>query len=281
MTDHSGERQPPSEEHAAAFGTTYELADGRLARIVDRTGHVWATLTWNGDQLARLEVPGAVVDGAVISDPLLGGAHAITSGDHTTTMTALDWLRPAEIPTVGAPGRLAPGAGGAILNVIALLAARAKIPALRYAGRYPTTALFHALARSFRTAAFEDAFTASLTDRLAARVLPPIPIDFSPAPFERLAHPHGFVELRGSLERAVLDRTSYERAGSPARLTDDRADLWFGDRLYAHVATFAPDGALLEGPHPIPRCTSDVIGQEFPAALAGALAELVADAVPA
>ncbi|MBA3819999.1 MAG: hypothetical protein H0X17_13980, partial [Deltaproteobacteria bacterium] len=219
MTEHSDESPPRREELAAAFGTTHELADGRLARIVDRTGHVWATLTWDGDRLARLEVPGASVDGTVISDPLLGGAHEITSGDHTTTMTALDWLHPAEIPTVGAPGRLVAGAGGAILNVIALLAARAGIPALRYAGRYPTTALFRTLARSFRTAAFEDTFTGSLTDRLAARVLPPIPIDFVPAPFERLAHPHGFVELRDSLERAVIDRTSYERAGSPARLT--------------------------------------------------------------
>jgi len=79
----------------------------------------------------------------------------------------------------------------------------------------------------------------------------------------------------------VIDRVSYEPGGSPARLVDNRAELWFGDAVYAHVATFAADGALVDGPHPIPRCTSSVIGEPFPAELAAALAELVADAVPA
>src|SRR6185369_8290223 len=56
---------------------------------------------------------------------------------------------------------------------------------------------------------------------------------------------------------------------------------WFGDAPWAHVATFASDGGLVDGPHPLPASTSDVLGVAFPPALAGALAELVADAVPA
>lgn len=269
----------------APYGTTYERDhDGRLARVIDRAGYVWATLAWDGDRLVRLEVPGAIVDGARIEDPLLGEAHRITSGDATTTMTALDWAAPAQIPTVAAPGRLVAGAGGAILNVIALLAADSGIDPLRYAGRYPTSALFRALARSFRTTATEDDFTAHLSERLGERLGAagePIPVDFVPAPLERLGNPHGFLELRVGLERAVIDRVSYEPGGSPARLVELRAELWFGDQVYARVAAFDVHGELLDGPLPLPRCTSEVVGQQFPPALAGALAELVAQAVPA
>jgi hypothetical protein len=263
-------------------------------KIVDRAGFVWAALDWDGPRLRSLEVPGARVDGALVDDPLLGPAHVITSGDSTTTMTAIDWSRPTRIPTVAAPARLAPGSGGAIMNVIATLARDAGVPALRYAGRYPTAALFRTLLRSFYTTSTEDEFTSRF--KLAGSPKE-IAVDFVPAPFERLGNPHGYVELRDDpasgarrIERAVVDRVSYERDGSPARLVDVardsspdgavRAELWFGDAPYAQVATFAADGALVDGPHPIPRCTSSVIGQRFPPPLVEALAELVVDAVP-
>ena len=260
-----------------------------IDRIVDRAGFVWADLSWDGTRLTSLRVPGAVVDGAVIDDPLLGPAHRITSGDAVTAMTAIDWANPTRIPTVADPAALAAGAGAMILNVIALLAQGP----CRYAGRYPTSALFRTLARSFRTTATEDDFTSHF--RLVGPEVE-IPIDFTPAPFERVGNVHGFVELRdGTIQRAVIDRVSYEPGGSPARLVSiplvdhglapvtsrARAELWFGDATYAHVATFADDGTLVEGPHPLPRCTSAVIGRNFPPALVGALAELIADAVPA
>jgi hypothetical protein len=62
---------------------------------------------------------------------------------------------------------------------------------------------------------------------------------------------------------------------------DVHCEIWFGDAPYARVATLAHDGALLAGPHAIPPCTSPVIGRAFPPALRAAIAELVADAVPA
>ena len=102
-----------------------EAASTSLERVVDRGGHVWATLVWDGDRLISLAVPGATVDGAIVDDPLLGPAHRITSGDATTTMSALAWARPDRIPTIAAPAVLAPGAGSAIMNVIAMLAAAA------------------------------------------------------------------------------------------------------------------------------------------------------------
>ena len=289
----------------AKHGTRYEEEAGRLAAIVDRTGRQWARLRWEGDRLAELRVPAgaghAIVDGAIVRDPLLGEAHAIRidgggdggdggDGAGDAAMSALDWARPTEIPTIAAPGRLPPGAGGALLDVIAMLAARAGVSALRYAGPYPTPALWRALGRSFRTDGDEPAFTAELIPRAARLAREPIPIDFVPAPCERLAIPGGHVELRDGVERAVIGGVAYERGGSPARLVPNTAgaagelvyaEVWFGDAPYARVAALGPDGAVADGPHPIPPCESRVLGAEFPPPLVLALAELVAGAVPA
>jgi hypothetical protein len=262
-------------------GTTYEQSDRQLVRVIDRTGVVHAELSWVGRTLDRLVVTGATVRGAVIADPLLGDAHQV---EGLTTMSAIDWARPTRIPAIAAPGRLTAGSGGAILNLIAVLAARENVPALHYAGPYPTPALFHTLARSFRTDATEAAFTADVTGRGLRLARDELPFDFIPAPHERISIPHGYVELRERLERAVIDGTSYEPGGSPARLTANgvgtHAEIWFGDAPWAHVATFGADGSMVDGPHPIPACTSDVIGREFPLALRAAIAELVGDAVP-
>jgi hypothetical protein len=349
-------------------GTYYEERDGRLVRIVDRTGQVHAELSWRRGatelpgaldpaeiagateppgpldpaeiagasgspgardpadladsarqpQLVRLAVAGAAVDGAVIAHPLLGAAHAV--GD--TAMSALVWARPTEIPAIAEPGRLPLGAGAAILNTIAVLARRAGVASLRYAGPYPTPALWRTLARSFRCDASEAAFTAGALERALRVARDPIAVDFIPAPHERIAIAGGFVELRDAVERVVIDGIAYEPAyepaykpayepaskpgGSPARLVagdprgDDRdtaaraghprdpdlgaqrhCEIWFGDAPYARVATVAPDGALLAGPHAIPACTSPVLGRAFPQALRLAIAELVAGAVAA
>jgi hypothetical protein len=276
-------------------GTIYEEGDGRLVRVIDRTGAVHAELTWRatGDGpdapgslavLDRLAVPGAVVHGAVITHPLLGAAHAVAG----TAMTAVTWARPAELPALAEPGRLPPGAGGAILNTIAVLARRAGVPRLRYAGPYPTAALWRALARSFRcdaSDASEAAFTAGGLERALRVAREPIAIDFVPAPNERIAIAGGFVELRDRLERAVIDGITYEPGGSPARLVErdghHHAEIWFGDAPYARVASLAPDGSLIAGPHAIPPCASPVLGRAFPPALRDAIAELVAEAVPA
>ena len=261
-------------------GTRYDYRDDRLARVADRTGARHAELTWDTttDRLVSLVVDNAIVDGAIIRHPVLGDAHLV--GD--TAMTALDWARPTEIPAIGEPARLPLGAGGAVLNIIALLAQRAGIAALRYAGPYPTSALWRSLARSFRTTGDEASFTADTLGRALRVARDPIAIDFAPAPHERLAVPGGFVELRDGIERAVIHGISFEPGGSPARLTADRhCEIWFGDAPYARIATIAGDGALVDGPHPIPRCTSPVIGRAFPEALRIALAELVSEAVPA
>ncbi|MBL0219841.1 MAG: hypothetical protein IPQ07_39000 [Myxococcales bacterium] len=263
-----------------------------MQRITDRTGVAWAELTWDGPvpnaynaaarsaQLVELRVPGVRVGRATIDHPVLGRCAPITSdhGELLTVISAIDWAAPTEIPAIAAPGRLPAGAGGVILNVLALLAGSR---ALRYAGPYPTSALYHSLLRSFRTEATEAEFTAGGVDRALRGARDVLPFAFVPAPHERVAFPRGHAELRDGLERVVIDGVAYARGGSPARLVEGRAEIWFGDAPWAEVATFAADGALLEGPHPLPACTSDVIGKEFPAPLREAIAELVAEAVPA
>jgi hypothetical protein len=270
------------------YDTIYEPREGLLARIVDRTGAVWAELAWREGQLVRLVMTHIVVEGAVVDHPLLGLAHIVGN----TAMSALDWARPQEIPAMAEPGRLPPGVGVAILNVIAVLARRAGVSRLRYAGPYPTAALWRSLARSFRCGADEAAFTADALTRALQVARDPIAIDFVPAPHERIAIAGGFVELRDGLERVVIDGLGYEPGGSPARLVPgadrsapDAADqaarhceIWFGDAPYARVATLTADGQLIAR-HAIPACASAVVGRVFPDALRLAIAELVADAV--
>jgi hypothetical protein len=264
----------------------YEERGGRLVGIRDRTYAIYARLEWSAgsELLVRLTIDGAVVDGRIHTHPLLGAAHLVAHTNGDTAMTALTWSRPAEIPAIAEPGRLPLGAGSAILNTIAVLAQRAGVASLRYAGPYPTSALWRTLARSFRTTANEASFIAGAPARALRVARDPIAIDFAPAPHERLAIAGGFVELRDRVERAVIAGVAYEPEGSPARLVADtehlRCEIWFGDAPYAHIATVALDGSLLAGPHAIPASRSPVLGRDFPPALRSALGELVADAVP-
>ncbi|HEX4451000.1 MAG TPA: hypothetical protein VH143_09035 [Kofleriaceae bacterium] len=249
-----------------------------------------------------LEIGRLRISRELISHPLLGRAHVIGDdrGEPITAISELDWDRPTMIPAIAAPGRLPLGEGARLLNAIAARARDAGVTALRYAGPYPTPALFRTLARSFRTAATESEFTRDLLARAASLSRDEIPIDFAPAPHVRVDFARGWSELRdgepsptnvgraaspqairSTIERAVIDGTSFEPDGSPGRLIDRRAEIWFGDAPYAQIATLAPGGALIDGPNAPPALQSAVIGREFPAELREAIAELVGDAVPA
>jgi hypothetical protein len=276
------------------YGTRLDFEDKRLVRIVDRDGHTHATIAWNADTIRRLTVAGAIVDGAVIEDALLGRAHAIfTEGNEpATTMSALEWSAPSEIPAIAAPGQLRHGAGGALINVIALLAQSAGVTELHYAGPYPSDALYDSLRRSFTTDATQAEFTASFFDRAASLSRDPLPFVFVPAPHERIRIPGGHVEMRDGLERAVIDGLVFARGTETTkRLVADvdhesnaeilRAEVWFGNAAFGHAATFDTSGTLLEGPHPPPVYESAVIGKRFPAQLVDAIADLCARCVAA
>ncbi len=93
----------------------------------------------------------------------------------------------------------------------------------------------------------------------------------------------GLERGRGTASSAcVADGVGYEAAGSPARLIDRAAaEVWFGDACYARIATVDAEGAIVDGPHAPPPLVSRVLGQQFPRPLRAAIAELVAELVPA
>ena len=215
----------------------------------------------------------------------------VWEGAAVTVMTRIDWTRPHRIPAIEAPAKLPPGLGAAIMNLLAERARDAGIPALRYAGPYPTSALYHALLRSFRTTATEEDFTRDALDRAVRGALDELPYDFVPAPHVRRSITRGHVEIRDGLERVVMDGVAYARGDAITRLAHDKvhgavddhvhAEVWFGDSCWARVATLSSSGVLVDGPHPLPRCESAVLGKAFPPALREAIAELVAETIPA
>jgi hypothetical protein len=224
-----------------------------------------------------LRIPGVVVRRDVVSHPLLGAVNEIEhDGRVITVISALDWDDPSEIPIIADPARLPPGAGGILMNE---LARRAKRP-LRYAGPYPTPALYRALARSFRPSADERTFTRQVMSRALRVARDEVAVDFAPAPHERVENAQGHVEIRDGIEGAVIAGTRFDRDGSVARIVDCRCEIWFGDACYAHIATLSPRGELLDGPHAPPPLESATIGRKFPGELRVALAELIAEAVP-
>ena len=147
-------------------------------------------------------------------------------------------------------------------------------------------ALYHTLARSFRTTADVEAFTADALGRALRLARDELPIDFAPAPHERIANAHGFAEVRTivecvvRVERVLIDGIAFEPDGSPGRLVRGAAEIWFGDAVFARIAALDARGAIIEGPFAPPAIASSVSGQAFPLALRAALAELVADVVP-
>lgn len=230
----------------------------------------------------RIEVAGLTIECDPVPHPLLGEALPIRRGDQLLThMSVIDWDKPTRIPVVVAPGALPPGTGSQVINLIAERAQAAGVTALRYAGPYPTSAIFRSLLWSFRTTADEAAFTADAMERAVRVASEEIPIDFVPAPHRRVEHAHGVSFVRDGVERTTIDGVAFERGGSPARLVGLAAEVWFGDAVYARVATLDDSGGIVDGPHAIPALTSSVIGSAFPVPLAAALGELMADLVPA
>jgi hypothetical protein len=163
------------------------------------------------------EMVGVLPGGA--DHPLWGASDRIVRADRTvlTVCGAVDWDRPASIPPLAEPERLAPGAGTALLNLLAALAADAGAGPLRYRGPYPTEQLFWALAESFR---FDPggrdpvaAFTAGAEAALLSGESREAPLDWTPAPHERrFDWAQGVaVQLRDGVEKVWWEGRAYHR----------------------------------------------------------------------
>ncbi|HEX5062818.1 MAG TPA: hypothetical protein VFV99_25770 [Kofleriaceae bacterium] len=244
-----------------------------------------------------IEVAGLTVHQDVVEHPLLGDAHIIEhAGEPITAMSAIDWDRPTRIPTVAEPRALPRGTGSMLINEIASRAQRAGVQALRYAGPYPTPALFNTLKRSFRTTATESIFSSDVLGRAMRLARDEVPVDFVPAPFTRQPMPYGSIDVRDGIERAVINGILFDQeptVGSLARLVGIEAPigstasgaaavLAFDTVVWTHVAELATDGSLVGDVRPIPALDSNVIGKQFPAELKQIFSEFVAssDAIP-
>ncbi len=245
-----------------------------------------ATLRWVGARVASIELragggPILRVDGTAVPHPLFGAAHALTvDGAAATWMSVVDLARPTEIPAIEQPARLPALTGSALLNVVARQAAGV---ALRYAGPYPTSALYASLQQAFVASADEATFTADALARALAVTRTPIAVDFAPHPFDRRwPHPRVAVQQRAAIERVIVDGVAYvANDAGPRRLrrADDGAwlaELWIGDAPWGVRARVTDDGASCAGPLDLPPVTGAPVGAALPPALVAALAEPIA-----
>ncbi len=204
--------------------------------------------------------------------PLWGAADRLV-GDAglLTVCAAVDWDRIAGIPAVADPTRLPPGAGSAILGLLAGLAADQQAGPLRYRGPYATEQLFWALGESFR---FDPAerdplgrFLDGAEEAFLAGALREAPLDWAPAPHERLFVDGGpSVQLRDGVEKVWWEGRTYyrtewqgltrreHRVVRPVTTPEGRVRFVVGlvalGRPVEDHLVLDGDGALLESPAP-------------------------------
>lgn len=262
---------------------------GRLAGELDRHGAAVSKLEWGTDgrlRRAAVRIPDGswvtIQPGAGEPGPW-GASDALSQGGRSLTrFGALDWTRIDRIPPLAEPARLPPGAGTAVLNLIARLAAEQGASVLPYDGPYPTEQLFLALLESFRWTgeAVADPLAAFMGGALG----------WTPAPHTRAFEPNDvYVQCRERIEKVVAGgrafyRPDWQGVGRRApRVVRDvgatvRASLQaLGVVLEDHLV-LDRDGAVLEIPPP----PSDPEGQHALSAdlVAGIVATVVADSAP-
>ena len=212
------------------------------------------------------------------------GAGAAIPADAValSVLEALDWPRIDRIPVLAEPGRLPPGGGAAVLNLLATLAARQGAAALPYRGPYPGERLFLTLLEAFRyvPAGVDDPLAAFVAGALA----------WAPAPFEpRFVADDLYVQWRGRIEKVVRRGVAYYRPDwqgvrrhAPRRVRDApdgvRCGLWALGRSLEDHLLLAPDGSLVRALEPpAPR---GVARAAAPRVWAGVAAVVAAQSAP-
>jgi YD repeat-containing protein len=236
-------------------------AAGRLAGETDRHGAPVSELAWTDDgrlRHAAVRIPDgswvSVAPGAGPPGPW-GASDALRHEARLVTcFAAVDWTRVDRIPPLAEPARLPPGAGTAVLNLIARLAVQQGVGALHYDGPYPTEHLFLALLESFRwtDGADDDPLAAFMAGGLA----------WGPAPHTRAFEAGGvYVQHRGRVEKVAIGGRAYYRpdwqgvrrraprvvrdAGATVRASLQALGVVLEDRL-----VLDREGAVLDRPTP-------------------------------
>lgn len=214
------DQDPPvsAGRHGALVG--YEPGSRRRRLVeLDRRGNLVAALHWREDgalgwaKCRTAEGRWIGIEPGAGHHPAWGRsdrvwrldeAGAWTPVEPLTTFQALDYERLDRIPPLAEPRRLGPGAGTALLNLLAGLMKDQGTARVRYVGPYPTEQLFTALLESFR---YDPEAEAPLERFLAGE-----PLDWLPAPHERHRVAAGvWVQMRHELEKVVIRGTAFYR----------------------------------------------------------------------
>ena len=290
--------------HGALVGYTAAGPRRRLLEL-DRRGHLVAAYRWRDDgglTWAKCRTPHGdwigVEPGA--GAPAAWGAsdalHRLAPGaawqprEAITMFQSVDWARIEWIPPLAAPQRLPPGAGTAVLNLLAGLMKDQGLARVRYRGPYPSESLFTALLECFRVDPDEPA----PLERFFAGDGP----DWLPAPHERhWVAEDVCVHLRQDLEKVVLagvpfHRTEWQGIGRREprviRAEGERrvCALWALGHVLEERLVLDPHGEILhappardDGPAPAPLAPvwrpalAALLARESAPVLAGPLAE--------
>jgi hypothetical protein len=265
-------------------------AAGRLVGEIDRHGAPLSELDWAPDgglRRAAVRIP----DGSWVTVAPRAGApgpwglsDALRHDDRAlSTFAALDWSRIDRVPPLAEPARLPPGAGTAVLNLIAQLADEQGARRLRYDGPYPTEQLFLALLESFRW------IGDGIVDPLAA-FMGGGALEWTAAPHARSFEADGvYVQRRERIEKIVTRGRAFHRADwqgigrrTPRVVRDAgdtvRASLQFLGVVVEDQVVLDPAGTVLD----LPRPPADALASRpLPDALVmGLVATVVAGSAP-
>jgi hypothetical protein len=225
------------------------------------------------------------LDGSVVGvlpggaeHPLWGPSDRIVTSparpEVLTVSAALDWDRIEAIPGLADPTRLPPGAGTALLNLVAGLAADQGAAALRYRGPYATEQLFWSLLESFRLDDPSDGlarFLADAEEAFLAGAAREVPVDWRPAPHERLFSDDGVsVQLRDGVEKVCWEGRTYYRPEWQGILRDEHRVVRVvqDERGLTYVAGLVALGHPLED-HLVLDAVGNLLTRPAPAAPGG------------
>jgi hypothetical protein len=198
----------------------YRPGPGRRRLLeLDRRGRLIGALRWKADgtlgwaRCLTAEERWVGIEPAAASHPAWGRSDRLwlldADGDWAprealTVFQALAYERPDFIPPLWEPRRLPPGAGTAVLNLLAGLMKDQGLARVRYRGPYPTEQLFTSLLECFR---YDPAAAAPLE-----RFLDGADLDWLPAPHERHHVAPGLcVQQRHEIDKVVLDGVAFYR----------------------------------------------------------------------
>jgi len=286
----------------------YEVGPPRRRLVqFDRHGHLITACRWSLDgalDRARCRTadgrwigvePGAVEHPAWgRSDRvwLLGEDEPWRPVEPLTVFRSVDWAALDHVPPLAEPRRLPPGAGSAVLNLIASLMKDQGVARVRYRGPFPSEQLFTTLLECFRY----DPRQALPFERFLADG----GLDWLPAPYEshRVAA-WVTVQLRQDIDKVVADGVTFYRpewqgiTRREARVIRDVGErvacsLWalggpLEDRLFldrsGEILEVPAVSAREAPPAPLPplwnSALGDLIGRESAPALGAAIVDVL------